>query len=147
MASAQLAQSVNEGAAPEFRVMGAAEVTPEEPPKGRQILGSRELEAGAPLPPPWPTLKTWGLTFAVRAVGFPYRNSVKAVLLHNLPGLVLSRGHNGQRPGGVKQHGPWVVGRQGRCGEGPSEQDMGGALNQGFWGGGTLAQGIVGGTP
>lgn len=36
------------------------------------------------------------------------------ILLHTPPVLVLSRGHNGQRSGGVEQHGPWMVGSRGK---------------------------------
>lgn len=40
---------------------------------------------------------------------------MKAILLPNPPVLALSRGHNGQRPADVGQHGPWtVVGSRGQ---------------------------------
>lgn len=59
---------------------------------------------------------------------------MKVILLHNPPVLALSRGHNGPRPAGVEQPGPWtVVGSRGQdvVGE-ASKQGMGGTLNQGF---------------
>lgn len=74
------------------------------------------------------------MTFVMRALGFPHRNTNKSDFTHNPPVRALSRRYNRQSPGGVKRHGPWMVESRGKdtVGEEPSEWGRTGTLNQGI---------------
>lgn len=75
----------------------SSEVTSERAPKMKINLEEQRVGGAGPACfLPWPALGNLGLTFVTRAAGLPYRNSVKVILLHNPPGLVLNRGHQGK---------------------------------------------------